>query len=68
MHYRSYMLRLWQTDTNGKRGWRISLQDTESDQQENFTSMEELVIYLQNTIENFPGSVIEDGEEDAVSS
>ena len=46
MDYRSYLLRVWHTLTEGKPTWRISLLDSISDQQINFTSLEELVAYL----------------------
>ena len=64
MHYRSYLLRLWFTKTEGQRNWRISLQDTETDQHKNFTNLEELVVYLQNDINNGPAVDKAEGKSD----
>ena len=64
MHYRSYLLRLWFTKTEGQRNWRISLQDTETNQHNNFTNLEELVVYLQNDINNGPAVDKAEGKSD----
>ena len=65
MQYRSYLLRLWHTRVEGKHQWRISLQDSETGQTENFTSMDKLVDYLQHDMNNISASAVAEGENDA---
>ena len=42
----SYLLRLWMADVNGKRVWRISLEDPFSGERRGFASLEDLCAYL----------------------
>jgi len=44
--YHSYLLRLWIEDTNGKRGWRISLENPFTGERRGFASLNDLCTYL----------------------
>jgi len=65
LHYRSYLLRLWRTKTEGQFNWRISLQESKSGHLENFTSLEQLLAYLQNDINNHSTLALAQGKSDA---
>ena len=45
-NYRSYLLRLWVEDENGKRAWRISLENPFSGKRRGFASLKDLCVYL----------------------
>ena len=45
--YRSYLLRLWTEDTNGKRIWRISLENPFSGERRGFAKLKDLFTYLE---------------------
>ena len=44
--YRSYLLRLWVDDVNGKSVWRISLENPFSGERRGFASLKDLCAYL----------------------
>ena len=44
--YYSYLLRLWQVKENGGQEWRASLENVESGEKRGFTSVDELLAYL----------------------
>ena len=46
MNYRSYLLRLWVEDENGKRAWRISLENPFTRERRGFASLQDLCAYL----------------------
>ncbi len=46
MGYRSFLLRLWQVDTEGKRAWRFSLENSGTGERRGFTGLGELITYL----------------------
>ncbi len=48
--YRSFLLRLWQVEQNGDWIWRCSLEETGTDQPQNFVSLEVLFGYLNSEI------------------
>lgn len=48
--YHSYLLRLWMDDANGKRVWRVSLEDPFSGERRGFASLEDLCAYLEKKI------------------
>ena len=48
--YHSYLLRLWMDDVNGKRVWRISLEDPFSGERRGFANLEDLCAYLEKKI------------------
>ncbi|HBX71084.1 MAG TPA: hypothetical protein DEH25_17330 [Chloroflexi bacterium] len=45
--YRSYLLRLWLEDTNGKQVWRISLENPFSRERRGFATLKDLLMYLE---------------------
>jgi hypothetical protein len=45
--YRSYLLRLWVEDVNGKQVWRILLENPYSGERRGFASMQDLCAYFQ---------------------
>ena len=45
--YQSYLLRLWQVRTDGETVWRASLEAPISGEVRNFTSVAELVAYIE---------------------
>ena len=47
-HYQSYLLRLWQETP--QTPWRVSLQPTGSDQRLGFSSLEDLIDYIETQI------------------
>ena len=49
--YRSYLLRLWAEDTNGKSTWRISLENPFSGERRGFASLKDLCAYLNEKIQ-----------------
>lgn len=44
--YRSYLLRLWQTEQNGNFVWRCSLEEASTGQRQNFASLAALLAFL----------------------
>ena len=46
MGYRSFLLRLWQVDTEGKRAWRFSLENSATGERRGFANLGELLIFL----------------------
>ena len=49
--YRSYLLRLWIDDVNGKQAWRISLENPFSGKRRGFASLRDLCAYLQEKMQ-----------------
>jgi hypothetical protein len=45
--YRSYLLRLWFEDTNGRGVWRISLENPFSGERRGFASLKDLCRFLE---------------------
>ena len=50
--YRSYLLRLWQVREADGLAWRASLEEVKTGEQRGFTSLEDLIAYLQYTTES----------------
>ncbi len=50
-HYISYLLRLWQTSSDGKWMWRSSLEDPLTGKQHGFGDVEELFAFIRHQIE-----------------
>jgi len=48
--YRSYLLRLWVDDANGKQAWRISLENPFSGERRGFASLKDLCAYLKKNM------------------
>ncbi len=46
MGYRSFLLRLWQVDTEGKRAWRFSLENSATGERRGFANLGELLVFL----------------------
>jgi len=44
--YRAYLLRLWETEDEGRCVWRASLEDPATGERHGFASLEALVAYL----------------------
>jgi hypothetical protein len=56
--YRSYLLRLWEIDSDGQRFWRVSLQDAHTGDRLGFSGLEQLCDYLRHLTagsQNGPG-------------
>ncbi len=45
-HYQSYLLRLWRAGGGPPNRWRISLEDTRSGLRQAFTSLDELIAFI----------------------
>ena len=50
MGYRSFLLRLWQVDTEGKRAWRFSLENSATGERRGFANLGELLVFLLNEV------------------
>ncbi|MCK5646645.1 MAG: hypothetical protein KAH97_07675 [Anaerolineales bacterium] len=50
MGYRSFLLRLWQVDTEGKRAWRFSLENSVTGERRGFANLGELLVFLLDEI------------------
>jgi hypothetical protein len=50
MGYRSFLLRLWQVDTEGKRAWRFSLENSATGERRGFANLGELLVFLLDEI------------------
>jgi hypothetical protein len=48
-NYHSFLLRMWQTNYDGRLTWRASLEDVKTTEIHHFASMELLVKYLQDS-------------------
>ena len=46
MGYLSFMLRLWRVDTEGKRAWRFSLENSVTGERRGFANLGELLVFL----------------------
>ena len=46
MGYRSFLLRLWQVDSEGKRAWRFSLENSGTGERRGFANLGELLVFL----------------------
>ena len=44
--YRSFLLRLWQVDTEDKRAWRFSLENPVTGERRGFANLGELLVFL----------------------
>ncbi len=49
--FRSYLLRLWMDDSNGKQVWRISLENPFSGNRRGFASLKDLCAYLKEKMQ-----------------
>jgi hypothetical protein len=49
--YRSYLLRLWVEDANGKQAWRISLENPFTGERRGFASLKDLCAYLNEKVQ-----------------
>jgi len=45
-HYRAYLLRLWDVDSDGQRVWRASLQDSHTGERRGFANLAALTAFL----------------------
>ena len=50
--YRSYLLRLWAEDVNGKQAWRISLENPFTGKRRGFASLKDLCAYLNEKLQD----------------
>ena len=46
MGYRSFLLRLWPVDAEGKRAWRFSLENSATGERRGFANLGELLVFL----------------------
>ncbi len=46
MGYRSFLLRLWQVNTEGIRAWRFSLENSVTGERRGFANLGELLVFL----------------------
>lgn len=46
MGYQSFLLRLWQVDTEGKHAWRFSLENSATGERRGFANLGELLVFL----------------------
>jgi len=46
--YLSYLLRLWQTRSQGEVAWRAALEDVQTGERRGFASLDDLVTYLRD--------------------
>jgi HD-like signal output (HDOD) protein len=44
--YSSFLLRLWRVDTEGKRAWRFSLENSVTGERRGFANLGELLAFL----------------------
>lgn len=44
--YRSFLLRLWSVDLDGKRAWRFSLENPVTGERRGFANLGELLVFL----------------------
>jgi len=49
--YRSYLLRLWEEDINGKQVWRISLENPFSGDRRGFANLNDLCAFLKDKMQ-----------------
>ena len=54
--YHSYLLRLWQESTEKKSSWRFVLVNLTSNEQRGFASLERLVAFLQEQMDEISAS------------
>ncbi len=50
MGYRSFLLRLWRVDSEGKRAWRFSLENSATGERRGFANLGELLVFLLNEV------------------
>ena len=50
-NYRSYLLRLWVENENGKRAWRISLENPFTGERRGFANLIDLCTYLKEKMQ-----------------
>jgi hypothetical protein len=48
--YRSYLLRLWQADSNGELVWRASLENPHTRERRGFVRLEDLFAFLESEV------------------
>jgi hypothetical protein len=51
-NYHSFLLRLWRVIRNGKHIWLAGLEDPYTGKRKSFASLEELISYLKEQIQN----------------
>jgi hypothetical protein len=49
--YCSFLLRLWEEDSQGKSSWRIVLVNPHTGDRQGFTDLEQLVVFLKGQME-----------------
>lgn len=54
--YLSYLLRLWLANDGENLAWRISLESTGTRKRKGFSSIKELVVYLEKKMDQKPSS------------
>ena len=50
-HYMAYLVRLWQVNGEGQPAWRASIEDPHTGEQRGFASLENLVAFLREQME-----------------
>jgi hypothetical protein len=45
-NYRSFLLRLWRTEKDGQRAWRITIDEPATSMHQRFTNLSDLMAYL----------------------
>ena len=53
-HYRSFLLRIWQSGENRAADWRVSLTDPRDGEQIGFDDMDTLITYLRSLVPTKP--------------
>jgi hypothetical protein len=61
--YLSFMLRLWQTSSDGEQVWRASLESPGTGERRGFASLEDLFDYLEAQIDQPPAYAAEFGPD-----
>ncbi|MEM7129460.1 MAG: hypothetical protein AAF702_24215 [Chloroflexota bacterium] len=62
--YHAYLLRLWQVKEQGHLIWRTSLEDAHTHERVGFSSLDELVDYLQQMIKSPDAPNVSAGSEE----
>ncbi len=58
-NYRSFLLRLWRVQVDGKLVWRASLENPFTRERKGFANMSQLVAYLESQVSD----IVDDGNE-----
>ena len=58
--YFSYVLRMWQTQTDTRLEWRASLENIETGEKHGFTSLDDLLVFLKQAPGKMIGTTVEE--------